>query len=143
MNGEVVYQVNRPGIHPPDEHRLLDHGGPETESIPSDICIGFGTFSLLDMALPYNYARELINAPFVDNQAESALVQIEYDEMYAELLPGTLGEPRDLIDPSTTFAVVLDTNPPFNMLFKLFGQGATLRVTNASLCFVKNCSVDC
>ena len=143
VNGSVVFQIDRPGIHPSDEFRLLEHGGPPLLSIPNQIFIGFGTFSLLDMTLPNNYSRELVDAPFVDNQAASALVQLEVEEMYVEPLPGLEGEPRDLINPAVAFSVVLGQYPDDNLQVKLFGQGSTLRVTRVEVCHLKPCEVKC
>lgn len=79
------------------------------------------------MALPYNYARQLATG-IPENQARSALVQLETANRYAELFPGQDGEPRNLIDPAQTFAYILGEEPNNNRDIKLFGQGAILRL---------------
>lgn len=127
VNGKEVFRVDRIGARLQDEYRLLEHGGPSEIVEQESISIGFGTFSLLDMALPYNYARQLTSG-LPENQAQSALVQLENSNIYAELYPGPNGEPRDLIDPAQTFAYVLNEEPDDNRAVKLFGQGATLRL---------------
>lgn len=136
VNGKEVFKVVRPGLRLQDEYRMLEHGGPALKAEQKSISVGFGTFSLLDMALPYNYARQL-SSGLPLNQAQSALVQLDLTSIYAELYPGPNGEPRDLIDPAQTFAYVLNEEPDDNRAVKLFGQGAILKVEYIKVFVVK------
>jgi len=144
IDGKEVFRVDQIGTRLPDEYRLLEHGG-QAQSVADElgpINIGFGTFSLLDMALPYNYSREYVQG---DSQAISQLVQLEldpplpnYPSGYAELYQGLTGKQRGLIDPSETFAVTLGQFPNDNQEIKLFGQGAVLRLKYIKV-YVKDC----
>ena len=133
VNDIPVFSINRIGYRTHEEYRLLDHGGPERIVNLSSISVGFGTFSLLDMALPNNYARNYVVAVGPnDNQREinaSALVQLDVDARYRELFDDPLtGNERLLLDPNVTFAYVLNETPNDNSAVKLFGQGAALRI---------------
>lgn len=135
INDELVFTVPRFGVRELDEHRLLDHQGvSETVSVDS-FYLGFGLFSLLDMQLPYNYARQLVVNDFGDNQSASGLVQLDLDASYGEVLPGKLtGDNRAIINPSVTWGVTLNQYIDDNKQVKLFGQGATLRMKYFKVC---------
>jgi len=129
INGELVFTYNLCGINLPDEFRVLNVGGTPGKVFPTQAFCGFGTFSLLDMALPYNYARQMVGTSGSEiNIAESALVQLDVDAHYNELLPGLNGDGRALVDPNLTFAYNLNDFPNDNLAIKLFGQGARMLV---------------
>lgn len=128
-----VFSVNKIGYRAHDEYRLLDHGGKEILVDVESVRVGFGTFSLLDMALPNNYARDyVVDIGLSENQREiaaSALVQLDTYESYRELYPNPLtSEERLLVDPNITFAYVLNETPDNNREVKLFGQGSIIKV---------------
>ncbi|HEY9703861.1 MAG TPA: DUF6081 family protein, partial [Allocoleopsis sp.] len=78
IDGEQVFQWNRVGMRMPEEYRMLDHGGPEVSVFPTQAFFGMGTFSLLDMALPHNYDRTLVNDVGSEkNINQSHLVQLD------------------------------------------------------------------
>ena len=129
INDVLVFTVPRYGVRQLDEYRILDHQGLAEQIQVDSSFLGFGTFSLLDMQLPYNYARQLVVNDFGTNQSASGLVQLDLAETYGETLPGQLdGDNRPIIDPAVTWAVQFDPNPPNNFDYKIFGQGATLRM---------------
>jgi len=129
VNGELVFTVPRYGVRQLDEYRMLDHQG-EAEALQlKSSFFGFGLFTLLDMQLPYDYARQLVVNDFSTNQAASGLVQLDLAANYGETLPGLLdGDDRPIVDPTVTWAVQLGQFPNDNHDIKLFGQGATLRI---------------
>lgn len=129
INGEKVFEVDRIGLPLTDDLHLLEHGGEAGLVEIKQVNVGFGTFSLLDMALPNNYSRDLTEG---DSIAVSQLVQLDLAETYIQLYKGFTGAERP-IDPSQTFAVVLDQYPDHNHDIKLFGQGATLYVKKISV----------
>jgi hypothetical protein len=130
-----VFSINTIGYRAHDEYRLLDHGGIEQKVDIKSLRVGFGTLSLLDMALPNNYSRDYVidippvGTPATRDIAASALVQIDNTNTYRELYPNPItGEERLLVDPSVTFAYVLGETPDDNRSIKLFGQGAALNI---------------
>lgn len=125
VEGKEVFSWERIGTRLPDEYRMLEHGGEEEIVQMNSFNIGFGTFSLLDMALPYNYGREFVQG---DQQNAAHLVELEADTGYKELYDTLDGKDRDLVDKSVTFAYQANAFPDNNREIKLFGQGATLRV---------------
>lgn len=136
INDELVFTIPRFGVRELDEFRVLDHqGSSETISVDS-FYLGFGLFSLLDMQLPYNYNRQLVVDDFGNNQAASGLVELDLTSTYGETLPGKLtGDNRPIVDPSVTWAVQFNPAPgDLNKPYKLFGQGATLRLRYFKVC---------
>ncbi|AEX61417.1 hypothetical protein mvi_288 [Megavirus vitis] len=135
INNVPVFTWDKIGYRAHDKYRMLDHGGQETLVTVSSVRMGFGTFSLLDMALPNDYDRAYVR-PFIlipggeaREIAASALVQIDLTDNYRELFPNPLtGDDRLLQDPSITFAYVLGQEPDDNRAVKLFGQGAIINV---------------
>lgn len=132
-----VFSINTIGYRAHDEYRLLEHGGTEYKVDVKSVRVGFGTFSLLDMALPNNYARNYVidivppSPPLVNNReiAASALVQLDVTPNYRELYPNPLtGQERFLVNPAVTFAYVSNQYPNDNHDVKLFGQGAALKI---------------
>lgn len=135
INDVLVFTVPRYGTRQLDQYRLLDHQGIAEEIQVNSSFLGFGTFSLLDMQLPDNYARQLVANDFGANQAASGLVQLDVAGVYGESLPGQLdGDNRPIIDPTVTWAIPFDPNPPNNLGYKLFGQGAVLRMKYFKVC---------
>lgn len=141
INDVLVFSVPRFGVRQNDSLRMLDHQGVAQAISMNSSYFGFGLFSLLDMQLPNNYARQLveneipISTPYPDsgNQSASGLVQLDLTNTYGEILPGKYnGDNRPIIDPSVTWAYTyvpptnVDTDP--NHDIKLFGQGAGLRM---------------
>uniref|UniRef100_A0A6G6AAS2 Uncharacterized protein n=1 Tax=Borely moumouvirus TaxID=2712067 RepID=A0A6G6AAS2_9VIRU len=130
-----VFSINRIGFRAHDQYRLLDLGGEEYLVSPNSMRVGFGTFSLLDMALPNDYDRAYVLPEVVTDQgmqreiAASALVQLELTQNYRELFPDPLtGQERLLVNPAVTFAYVLNQEPDDNRSVKLFGQGSIIKV---------------
>lgn len=134
INGELVFTVPRFGIRQLDEYRLVDHQGSNTEIKLNSSYFGFGLFSLLDMQLPNNYSRQLVNGDFATNQSASGLVQLDLAETYGETLPGQNGDNRPIIDENVTWAVNLNDYPDNNHDMKLFGQGAAIRIKYFKVC---------
>lgn len=130
LNDQLVFQVDRIGLPLDDQLHILEHGGDAEIVEVKQINVGFGTFSLLDMALPNNYARELTKD---DSIAVSQLVQLEPVSGYRQLYKGFTGEERPIFDPAETFAVTLEQYPDHNRDIKLFGQGATIYVKKISV----------
>lgn len=129
VNDKLVFTVPRYGVRQLDSYRLLDHQGVAKIVEVNDIYLGFGLFSLLDMQLPNNYARQLVVDDFGDNQAASGLVQLDNTATYGETLPSQLtGDNRPIVDANVTWAVQLNDFPNDNHDIKLFGQGAALRM---------------
>ena len=134
INDELVFNVPRYGVRQLDQYRILDHQGISEPIQVNSSFLGFGTFSLLDMQMPDNYARQLVVNDFGTNQSASGLVQLDLPETYGETLPGQLdGDNRPIVDQNVTWAV------PFvqgvdNTKYKLFGQGAVLRIKNFKVC---------
>ena len=78
INDIPVFTINTIGLRAHDKFRLLEVGGTETLVDVKSVRFGFGTFSLLDMALPNNYDRAYTVT--VNNQREisaSALVELD------------------------------------------------------------------
>jgi len=135
INGINVFNVPRIGVRQPDEYRLLDHQGSGQVLHLNSSFFGFGLFSLLDMQLPYDYARQKVNDDFGDNIFASGLVQLDNTATYGEVLPGQSdGDDRPIIDPAQTWAVVLNQYPDNNKNIKLFGQGAAIRLKYFKVC---------
>lgn len=134
VNDELVFNVPRYGVRQLDEYRILDHQGIAQPIQVNSSFLGFGTFSLLDMQMPDNYARQLVVNDFATNQSASGLVQLDVAGVYGETLPGQLnGDNRPIIDQNVTWAV------PFvqgvdNTKYKLFGQGAVLKMKYFKVC---------
>ncbi|XWV25352.1 putative fibril associated protein [Tupanvirus deep ocean] len=134
LDGTPVFSINTIGYRAHDEYRLLDHGGVETKVDVESVRFGFGTFSLLDMAMPNNYDRfRVINIaeddPALREIAATALVQIDFTQNYRELYPNPItGQERMLVNPDITFAYTLNETPDNNRDVKLFGQGSILKV---------------
>ena len=125
-----VFTVNTIGLRAHDKFRLLEHGGTEYKVDVKSVRFGFGTFSLLDMALPDNYNRQYTVE--VNGQREvsaSALVELDTNLAYRELFPDPItGEERTLVDENVTFAYPTNATPDNNRSVKLFGQGSIIRV---------------
>lgn len=134
INGELVFSVSRFGERQADSYRLLDHQGTAEIATMDSVYLGFGLFSLLDMQLPYNYARQLVLNDFNENQSASGLVQLDNTAAYGEILPGQSGDNRPIVDPAVTWAVTLNQYPDDNHDVKLFGQGAALRMRYFKVC---------
>ena len=135
VNDELVFNVPRYGVRQLDQYRILDHQGIAEPIQVDSSFLGFGTFSLLDMQLVDNYARQLVVNDFGTNQSASGLVQLDLAENYGETLPGQLdGDNRPIIDPAVTWAVQLDQFPNHNKNYKLFGQGAVLKMKYFKVC---------
>lgn len=135
VNDELVFVVPRIGVRQADEFRVLDHQGSAQPLQINSSYFGFGLFSLLDMQLPDNYARQLVVGDFGTNQAASGLVQLEPTSIYGETLPGQAnGDDRPIINPSVTWAVTLGQFLNNNFDYKLFGQGAALRLKYFKVC---------
>jgi hypothetical protein len=141
INDVLVFTVPRFGVRQNDPLRMLDHQGVAESISMNSSYFGFGLFTLLDMQLPNNYARQLVeneipsSLPFPDsgNQSASGLVQLDVTNSYGEILPGQYnGDNRPIIDPTVTWAYqyIAPTNvdPDPNHDVKLFGQGAGLRM---------------
>ncbi|BCS83575.1 hypothetical protein QLL95_gp0548 [Cotonvirus japonicus] len=134
IDGVPVFTWDRIGYRAHDEYRVLDLGGQETLVTIDSVRMGFGTFSLLDMALPNDYDRAYVEPVVLIPEeareiARSALVELELTDNYRELFPDPLtGLDRELVDPSLTFAYVLNQEPDDNKAVKLFGQGAVIKV---------------
>lgn len=136
IGGKEVLRIDNIGCRLSDQYRMLDHGGPaqRVASQMQSINVGFGTFSLMDMALPNNYGRDYVQG---DSIAISQLVQLElvpappgYYTGYAQLYEGASGAERPLLNASPTFAVVANQFPDNNKEIKLFGQGDVLKVNS-------------
>lgn len=135
VNDELVFNVPRYGVRQLDQYRILDHQGIAQPIKVDKSFLGFGTFSLLDMQLSDNYARQLVVNDFGNNQSASGLVQLDIAGTYGETLPGQLnGDNRPIIDPAVTWAVQLDQFPNHNRDYKLFGQGAVLKMKYFKVC---------
>jgi len=137
VNDEMVFVVPRIGVRQADQYRLLDHQGTSQAVSLNQSFFGFGLFSLLDMQLPYNYARQLVQNDFGANQSASGLVQLDVTSAYGEILPGQAdGDDRPIVDPTVTWAINLNnpTYAPNNQTAKLFGQGAALRLKYFKVC---------
>lgn len=134
VDGKEVFSWTQIGTRLPDQYKMLDHGGSEEIVTINSVYFGFGTFSLLDMALPSNYSRELVVG---DNQANSQLVELEANYGYKELFKTINDEDRDLINKPTTFAVLAGAYPNDNQAIKLFGQGATINILYQKLIWIK------
>ena len=118
----LVYHVPILGLRANDEFRVVDHQGDAEVVQVKQSYLGFGLFSLLDMQLPDNYARQLVVNDFDTNQSASGLVQLDSTEIYGETLSK---DNRPIVDPEVTWAVPF--NPKLNNTnFKLFGQGAEM-----------------
>lgn len=134
VDGTPVFSINTIGYRAHDEYRVLDHGGAETLVEMKSVRAGFGTFSLLDMALPNNYARNYVVdilpiTPATREIAASALVQLDLTSTYRELYPNPqTGLERTIVDPNVTFAYILNETPNDNRAVKLFGQGAAIKL---------------
>lgn len=135
VDGVEKFSWERVGTRLPDEYRMLAHGGADEVVQPKSFNFGFGTFSLLDMALPYNYARQFVTG---DQEAESQLVELEADGGYVELYEGFAGVDRPLINKTVTFAYVANEFPNNNHDIKLFGQGAAIRIKYQKLLICQN-----
>lgn len=135
IDNKPVFFVNRIGLPLGDEYRILEHGGLSEVVDVEKLNVGFGTFSLLDMALPNNYARQLTEG---DSVAVSQLVQLEPVSAYRELYLGFTGEQRPILNPEGTFAVTLGEFPDDNRDIKLFGQGAILNVRSIQVSIVSD-----
>lgn len=118
----LVYHVPLLGPRITDQFRLLDHQGAAEIVQMKQSYLGFGLFSLLDMQLPDNYARQLVVDDFGKNQSASGLVQLDSTEVYGETLSR---DNRPIVDPNVTWAVPFNQNVE-NTKFKLFGQGAEM-----------------
>jgi len=125
INGRLVFQVPYYGLRQLDEYRLLDHQGKAEKVKIQTSAFGFGLFSLMDMQLPYNYARQLVVNDFATNQLASGLVQLDLTSAYGETLPGKNGDDRPVIDPAVTWAIPFNASVD-NTKYKLFGQGAEM-----------------
>lgn len=134
VNDIPVFSINTIGYRTHEEYRLIDYGGEEELVDVESVRVGFGTFSLLDAALPNNYARNYVTdvlplSPATRDISSSALVQLDLTNTYRELFPNPItGLERPLVDPSVTFAYVLNETPDDNREVKLFGQGAILKI---------------
>uniref|UniRef100_A0A6C0C9M6 Uncharacterized protein n=1 Tax=viral metagenome TaxID=1070528 RepID=A0A6C0C9M6_9ZZZZ len=141
INDELVFTVPRFGVRQNDPLRMLDHKGVAEATSMSSSYFGFGLFSLLDMQLPNNYARQLVENeipivttyPDSGNQSASGLVQLDVTNNYGEILPGKYNDDnRPIIDQAVTWAYPYIApsigNPDPNHDVKLFGQGAGLRM---------------
>jgi hypothetical protein len=135
VNGQLVHNVPRYGVRQLDRYRLLDHQGIAQQVEVNSVYLGFGLFSLLDMQLPNNYSRQLVDNDFGANQAASGLVQLDTTASYGETLPGQLtGDNRPIVDANVTWAVNLNDFANDNRDIKLFGQGAALRMKYFKVC---------
>lgn len=141
INGVEVLWVPRFGVRQNDPLRMLEHQGEAQAISVNSSYFGFGLFSLLDMQLPNNYARQLVENeiptvtvyPNSGNQSASGLVQLDVTANYGEVLPGKYNDDsRPIIDPTVTWAYQYIApsigNPDPNHDIKLFGQGAALRM---------------
>ena len=82
------------------------------------------------MQLPYNYARQLIDNDFGENQSASGLV-----DTYGETLSGqSVGDDRPIVDPAVYWADTLNQYPDNNKELKLFGQGVAIRLRYFKIC---------
>ena len=82
------------------------------------------------MQLPYNYARQLVDNDFGENQSASGLVQLDLVDTYGETLSGqSVGDDRPIVDP-----VALNQYPDNNKEMKLFGQGVAIRLQYFKVC---------
>lgn len=137
INDEMVFTVPRIGVRQADSYRVLDHQGAAQNISINQSYFGFGLFSLLDMQLPYNYARQLVQNDFGANQSASGLVQLDNTSAYGEILPGQAdGDDRPIVDPTVTWAINLN-DPAYgsnNQTAKLFGQGAAIRLKYFKVC---------
>jgi hypothetical protein len=71
VDGKVVYSVQRLGFPIDEKYRILNHGGTATPVTVDAVRGGFGLFTLLDMSLPDNYARQLGPQPLTNlNQVQ-------------------------------------------------------------------------
>lgn len=68
VDGQVVYKVQRLGYPIDEKYRILNHGGtaPTDGVTVEGVRGGFGLFTLLDMSLPDNYARQLGPVPLTN-----------------------------------------------------------------------------
>lgn len=64
INDQLVFNVPRFGIRLGDQDRLLDHQGVAEALSLNSSYFGFGLFTLLDMQLPNNYSRQLVENDF-------------------------------------------------------------------------------
>ncbi len=129
MDGVEVLALDRIGLKCDEKFRMIDYGGIEEIVRPSSFHYGFGTFSLLNMAIPNDYSRDfVINVGLDNNIANSHLVQTEDNLSYNELYPDLDGDGRMLVDPTVTFGYVLNAEPDDNLDVKLFGQGSTIKI---------------
>lgn len=91
LDGTPVFSINIIGYRAHDEYRLLDHGGAETKVDVESVRFGFGTFSLLDMAMPNNYDRfrvvDLGLNPQLREIASTALVQLDFTADRSYFIP--------------------------------------------------------
>ena len=136
VDGTPVFSINRIGYRANEAFRLLEHGGDEEIVKINSMYMGFGTFSLLDMAMPYNYYRGLVQQVPAREEAASALLQLEPISEYRELFPDPLtGAERAIVDPAVTWAVpFVGVNPPSNFAaLKNWGQGAAIDVKYISV----------
>lgn len=102
VDGRLVYQVDRLGLHLPSrKHLAIDHGGEPRRVEPKQITCGLGLLSLLDGQLP----------------GQPALVRLSSAENF--YFDPRVGEPK----PQTFLD---DESLPGN---RLFGQGARLDVS--------------
>jgi hypothetical protein len=134
INDIHVFTVPRYGVRQLDQYTILDHQGVAEQIQVNSSFLGFGTFSLLDMQLIDNYARQLVVNDFGTNQSASGLVQLDEAKFYGETLPGQLnGDNRQIVDESVTWAVPFVENAD-NTKYKLFNQGSVLRMKYFKVC---------
>jgi len=136
VNGIEKFKINQIGYRIEDKYKISEEGVANTlvDLTNQEMEIGFGTFSQLDMALTTEQRRNsdlpLVNT---DQQAVSALVQLETTDTYRELYPGLQASERDLLSPDQTFAYVLNETLNDNRAVKLFGQGSILSMNSLKI----------
>lgn len=129
IGSKCVFEWNKIGYSMFDQYKIQNYGGVEQIVQIKNIRVGFGTFDLLDAAIPNNYARDyLTQTPTEYQLMASALVQLETTDKYKELYMDYKGKERDLVNPAITFAYVLNALPDNNKAVKLFGQGSELTI---------------
>ena len=119
VNGQEKYRVSRLGMPISRDYRILDHGGDATLANQSLINVGFGTFTLLDMANPVkdpSLTRAMVLSG--DDTPIQGLVQLGLSDQYINPVTVAVSDGSSL--PQTFLSV--------NESDRLFGNGALLRM---------------
>lgn len=105
VDGKTKFTVNRIGLHIDRRFMVLDHGGTEELFSPNQLNCGMGMFTLLDAHGPQNVGLVQL----------SSLPDFYFNPLLGE------PNPESFVDPASAESS------------RLFGQGAALRVRNASV----------